>query len=142
MRAPLNFLNTSSLFHAQRLPDVSQFTFHSQSCLAAGDRYLKNLRCFEQDAISHKEGAGVGGQGGMREGKFSFHNLVLDKPQTPGTIYTGHGFIRLWSQYSLPCDRVLGNNWWVLVFLGYLALVTLLLNMVLLLSSYTILCSY
>lgn len=85
------------LFQAQKLCGVSQFTFNYQACLAADDRHFKNLRYFSQDAISHKEGPGVGGQAGVKEGKFSFNNLSFDKPQTPCTIHAGHGFISVWS---------------------------------------------
>lgn len=79
-------------------------------------------------AISH--------MGDVREGKLSFQNLSFDEPQIPRTIYVGHGFIRVWSQYNLPFILYLCTcafQQLVGVFHGYLALITLFLNVILLL---------
>lgn len=76
----------------------------------------------------------------MREGNLSFHNLSVEKPQIPHTIYVGHRFIRAWSLYSLPfifsvCTCAFEQLVGVRVFHGYLALITLFLNVILLLFS-------
>lgn len=76
----------------------------------------------------------------MREGNLSFHNLSFDKPQIPYTIYVGHRFIRVWSLYSLPfilnvCTCAFEQLAGVRVFHGYLVLITLFLNVILLLLS-------
>lgn len=67
----------------------------------------------------------------MRENKFSLNNLSFDKLQTPYTIYLGHDSLGQGPSTACPlfytCDLVLLNNWWVLVFLGYLFLNVVLL---------------
>lgn len=77
--------------------------------------------------------------GDVREGKLSFQNLSFDEPQIPCTIYVGHGFIRVWSQYNLPFILYLCTcafQQLVGVFHGYLALITRFLNVILLLFGF------